>query len=641
MAVGKSSYFELDTSSASFKIRVYWSETYDASTNASVVTVDSVEFMSTGWYGFTYYPDGVVKINGETVITMNSRTGDHYCWAPRLNTWAPIVLTDTREIATGSVVVVHDADGRKSINIEIAGNRYSKCFFYVLGDKDIAGNGWNCAGFNTIELTEIPTYILSIDAGVGSRVTVSRTSSGYAPAGNISHGDRLYYNDRLKITFDPEDNYRLLTTNVNSSPFSSGNTHIVSGDVSIVAVAQILASKVGATDANIGSTSTIIVTKYSNNYYHSLQYSFGELSGYITSTGDAHDVETKFQNTSVAFSVPIDFFSQIPNAKNGVCTVTCRTYATEASADVLGSPSICTFIVTAHALSCEPKISASLIDVDEVTRVLTGDENILIRYRSNAQCSVTAEARHYSTVAAVSIAGSSVYDGAEPDVSASLTLFDTDQTSFLFAVTDSRGYTTTKTITPTVVPYVVLTCNPMIARKTPTGSTMVIQLSGNVFRGSFGAYSNTLTIQYRYKEDGGSYGPWKTIDPTKIIFGASNYRTNGQSELDDEFDYQKAYEFQIKATDGANGLVLTTAQRTVSVQRGVPVFDWGQNDFNVNADIRMFNISLLDIIYPVGSVYTSTNSTLPPALTTGGMTWEPMPQVGDVYYWKRVSVQLE
>lgn len=111
--------------------------------------------------------------------------------------------------------------------------------------------------------------------------------------------------------------------------------------------------------------------------------------------------------------------------------------------------------------------------------------------------------------------------------------------------------------------------------------------------------------------------------------------------MDDEFDYQKAYEFQIKATDGANGLVLTTAQRTVSVQRGVPVFDWGQNDFNVNADIRMFNISLLDIIYPVGSVYTSTNSTLPPALTTGGMTWEPMPQVGDVYYWKRVSVQLE
>ena len=38
----------------------------------------------------------------------------------------------------------------------------------------------------------------------------------------------------------------------------------------VVSVAQPLSSDVGASDANIGSVSTITVTKYSTAYYHSL-----------------------------------------------------------------------------------------------------------------------------------------------------------------------------------------------------------------------------------------------------------------------------------------------------------------------------------------------------------------------------------
>lgn len=213
-----------------------------------------------------------------------------------------------------------------------------------------------------------------------------------------------------------------------------------------------------------------------------------------------------------------------------------------------------------------------------------------------------------------------------------------ENTSFVFEAVDSRGYTTTKTVYPTVmVAYIPLTCNPKVLRPTPTGSTISVQASGNYFRGSFGLYSNTLTLQYRYKESGGSYCSWKTIPSTNISVGASNYQTDGAIILDEEFDYQKSYVFQIRAIDGIEGYQLTSVTKSVTVQRGIPVFDWGENDFNVNGDLRMSDVSILDIIYPVGSVYISTSSTMPTALAIGGMLWETSTKVGDMYCWKRIS----
>lgn len=641
MATGNSSYFDLDSNKSGFKVRVNWSETYDASTNTSVVTVDSVQFKSTSWYGFTYYPDGLVKINGNTVITMSSTLGTHNCNAGKLDTWSTLRKSGGAT-ATGSTTVVHDADGTKSVVIELVGNEYSKFYFYSAGgsSSQTGGAPWYVSGSSEVELAVIPTYTLSVSAGTGSTITVSRTSSGYSGAstGNITSGTRLYYDDKLKITFAPKTNYRLLTTTVNNTSFTSGNTHTVTTDVSVKSTAQVLASSVGATDANIGSTSTITVSKYNTSYYHSLQYKFGDLSGYITSSGGVQSAETKFKGTSVAFTVPTDFYAQIPNAKTGVCTITCRTYGTSSSTTVLGTATTCTFTATAAKSNCDPIVTATVVDTNAVTAALTGNPNVLIRYKSNAKCTISAQRRCSASITSLSIAGSSVTGTASGDVTtAEKTFNSTDKTSFSFSATDSRKYTTTKTVTPPVISYVVLTCNPTIARPTPTGTTMTMDIRGNVYRGSFGAYSNTLTLQYRYKEAGGSYGSWKTINASQITFGTSSYRTTGMIILEDEFDYQKSYTFQVKATDGAGGHVLSTATSTQDVQRGVPVFDWGQNDFNVNVDLRMYNVSLLDIIYPVGAVFVSASTTLPSPLNTGGMAWTSTSKIGDLYCWKRTS----
>lgn len=634
MATGLSSSFELDSTSSLFKLRVNWEETYDASTNKSTVTISSVEFKSTGWYGFTYYPDGIIKVNGTPVITMDSNRGDHNCRAGSLNSWAKIRKSGG-EVATGSADIVHEADGTKSITIEVTGNRFSRCYFYTVNGD--GGSGWGCTGSKEITLTTIPTYSLSISAGSGSSITVNRTSSGYADTGNITAGTRLYYGDKLKVSFSPNTNYRLLTTTVNGAAFTSGNTHTVSSNVDVASTAQVLASVIGATNADIGSVSTITVTKYNTGYYHSLQYSFGNLSGYITSSGVVQDSETKFSDTSVAFTVPTSFYALIPNAKTGVCTITCRTYSSSTSTTILGNPTTCTFTATATGA---PTISGSVVDTNTTTIALTGNAQNLIRYRSNPKCTITATPRNSASISTVKIKDTAVTGttGMNGIVTAEKTYTNASYTEYTFAATDSRGYSTFAVSKPTVVSYVELTCSPVISRPTPTGSDIVMSVSGALYRGSFGAASNSLTLDYRYKTTDGSYSSWYTVPSSSISLGSSKYTVTGFS-LGEDFDYKESYVFQVRARDGGTidgtRYILSTVTKTVEVQKGIPIFDWGENDFNVNVALMLSNVNILDIMYPVGAVYMHSNSKLPAAVSSVG-TWSSVDTgISGIYAWKR------
>lgn len=512
-------------------------------------------------------------------------------------------------------------------------------------DKTYGWSYWhnNDTYYTTYELSGTSKFTLSVSAGTGSSVTVNRTTSALgtslAATGKLSNGASVYKGDKLQITFTPSTNYGIDKHTVNGSAFTSGNTHTVSANVTVVATAYLLASDVGATDANIGAKSTITVTKYNTNYYHSLQYSFGSISGYITSSGGVQSTEVKFSNASVSFTVPTSFYAQIPNAKTGKCTITCRTYSSSSSTTVLGDPSTCTFTATATG---SPGVSGAIVDTDSTTIALTGNSSTLIRYRSNPKCTITATPKNSSSISTVKIRGTAVTGttGSNGVVTAEKTYSNASYTSFAFAATDSRGYSSSITLNPTVVSYVELTCSPVISRPTPTGSSIVMSVSGALYRGSFGAASNTLTLDYRYKTTDGSYGSWKTIPSSSIVLGSSKYTVSSFS-LGEDFDYKTSYVFQVRARDGAtvNGTsyTLSTVTKTVEVQKGIPIFDWGENDFNVNVALMLSNVNILDIMYPVGAVYMHSSSTLPAAVSGVG-TWSSVTTgISGVYAWKRTA----
>ena len=313
------------------------------------------------------------------------------------------------------------------------------------------------------------------------------------------------------------------------------------------------ASSVSGGSGNIGSATTISITRASNSFTHTLTYSFGSLSGTIA---------TKTSSTSVSWTIPTSFYAQIPNAKSGTGTIYCETFNGNTS---IGTKSVgFTAKVTS---SSAPSLSVSIVDTDSTTTALTGDSSKLVRYYSDAQVTLTASAKNGASISSYSISG-----GGGSSTSSSATIYNVTGNSFTCKVTDSRGYTTTVTNKPTMVNYVKLTCVMADTKPTADGN-MTVKATGNYFNGSFGATSNSLTVQYRYKLSGGSYSEWTTM--TNSLSG----NTYSSSASLTGLDYMQTYVFQVRAYDK-----LATVTSSENSVKTLPVFDWGSNDFNFNVE---------------------------------------------------------
>ena len=324
------------------------------------------------------------------------------------------------------------------------------------------------------------------------------------------------------------------------------------------------ASTVSCSNANIGRYATITINRASSSFTHTLRYTFDSLNGTIvTETG----------NTSVAWIIPTTFYERIPNSKSGTGTITCDTYDGNTK---IGTKT-CTFTATVSEDTSRPKLSPTVVDNNSTTTALTGDNTKFIKYYSNAAVGTGAEARNSATLVSQKITC-----GSKSISSGSGTINKVESGSFKFSATDSRGYTTSQTITKTLINYVKLTCG--LQKSTPDISgNFTLTVKGNYFNGSFGATNNTLTIQYRYKENGGTYSNWKTINAT--LSGNTYTAKDNLTGL----DYQKTYVFQARATDKLS----TKTTDEISI-KSMPVFDWGKNDFKVNGDFRVTGKTTLD-----------------------------------------------
>lgn len=350
----------------------------------------------------------------------------------------------------------------------------------------------------------------------------------------------------------------------------AANGFAITGSASVTLTHIPRASTIGATDANIGAGSVIAVSRKSTDYTHSIAYAFGGLSGYLTSDGGITDKETKFTATSIPFALPESFYYEIPNSPTGKCTLSCTTYL---GSTQIGEKQTCVFTVTAAKDQCAPLVTAQAEDVNEATVALTGNSAVLVRYASNAKCTITATPRFGAAVHAKTVEGTAVEDAVILPA----------KDGYVFAATDSRGYTTSVTLTPKVIPYVILTCRATAKRDDPTSGKATLTVSGECYQGSFGAAENALTLRYRV---GG--GDWVNLTPafTDHTYTATAALTG--------LDYTQRHTITVEAADH-----LATATAASTVEKGIPVFDWGEKDFtfhvpvNMNADIELQDHNLL------------------------------------------------
>lgn len=282
-------------------------------------------------------------------------------------------------------------------------------------------------------------------------------------------------------------------------------------------------------------------------------------------------------------------------------------------------------INTCSITDCEPTIeSASYLDSNTETTQITANNQQIIRNHSTVvinltnlksfkgatldKCTATTNGinKSFSNITGTSIDSISLNFGTL-DVSAN--------SKITIVLTDSRGYTTTKELNISIINYIDLSINAVIKRTQPTTGEVDVTFSGNYYNGKLGNVDNSLTINWFYKERGAeSWLSGGNITP--IISDNTFNNGNTAISLGKIFDYQKSYEFYLQVVDK-----LITLKPTYIVTQGIPVFNWGKDFFNIFGTLKINEVSILELIFPIGSTYITQTDTNPNTILGFG-TWE-------------------
>lgn len=281
-----------------------------------------------------------------------------------------------------------------------------------------------------------------------------------------------------------------------------------------------------------------------------------------------------------------------------------------------------------NVVNSAPSISPKVIDTNDVTRTLTGDNGAtLVKYYSNAQFVVNATPKKQGEITSIY-----VRNGSQTSSSASGTFNSVTSATTTFSVTDSRANNVQQPVTNKWVEYIKLTCNLENERPNISGS-MTVRATGQYFNGSFGVTNNELTTQYRYKVSGTNWlnteDEWK--DMTNRMIDSTTYEATASLS---GLNYKTTYVFQTRAKDVLNPNGVLSSEKTI---KATSIFDWGEKDFRINGDLNvdgnvnitgLLNASvsaILDSIYPVGSIYMNMTDGRNPSEILKFGTWVAIP----------------
>ena len=333
------------------------------------------------------------------------------------------------------------------------------------------------------------------------------------------------------------------------------------------------ASKISATDANIESTSTISITKYDSNFKTTVSYKAAGQDSYTS-------IWTKQAHTSYGWTIPDTLYSLIPKAKEIEIELRCQTY----SGSTLIGTEYCTLTAKTSEKKCMPDVSVTAADTNTNTIALTGSDKKIIKGFSNLKVTTTATAKNSATISSVTVKCGSV-----KKTGTSVTFNGAESEKFTVTVKDSRGYTVNATVGGlTLIDYLKPTIVASISRESPTSDKVNISVKGNWFNGTLGSVTNTLKVQVRYKpKSQAEYTDSnKYYDATLETSGNTYTATVSLTGL----VYTSAYSIRIRVADAIhvyNGPITEPVYKNTEINKGVPVFDWGEDDFAFHVPVKI------------------------------------------------------
>lgn len=288
------------------------------------------------------------------------------------------------------------------------------------------------------------------------------------------------------------------------------------------------ASTATTSGSTLGKTLTITIKRASSSFTHKLYYTCGSVKDQLI----AENVGTSYSWNAP----PVSLAQQAPNAETVALTLTVKTYN---GSTYVGAWS--TAVKLAVPSTVVPALSVAISDPTGVSDTYGG----YVQLRSKVKVDITASGAQGSTIKSYSIKVGGIYAATSASGTTDY-LPDSGELIVACAVTDSRGRTTTKTQSISVLAY----RKPAItaisaARCNANGTANRAGTYGKVtFSGAITSLSakNTAAYAVQYREVGAE--DWTTAgrpaagnyDPTDIsaVFAA---------------DKSKRYEVRVVATD--------------------------------------------------------------------------------------------
>lgn len=225
-------------------------------------------------------------------------------------------------------------------------------------------------------------------------------------------------------------------------------------------------------------------------------------------------------------------------------------------------------------VNANPVFEPTALCWDNPTIELTGSTEYFIKEFSDAKIEFNAQALKGASIVSTEVTCGNkklTADGIIEDVTAA---------TFVFTVTDSRGYSTSKTLTKTLIDYLRPTCNLSAGGMSASGE-ITLTVKGQYYNGSFHDTANELTVQISYNISGSDI--YEVVTADKVTIKGNTYTATVTLT---ELDYRELYNFQAIAIDK-----LLEVPSVVLAVRSIPVFDWSGSDFNFNVPVSVDTIN--------------------------------------------------
>lgn len=363
-----------------------------------------------------------------------------------------------------------------------------------------------------------------------------------------------------------------------------GLNYTLTADVTLPTIPR--KTTIDATDAKIGSISTLYLTINSTSFNHQLLWRYPNEDVWSVI---ASNVKGNYQ-----WKVPDEIYEAIPNDKSIELIILCDTYNTNGS--LVGSDET-TMWASVNEEVARPTFNVTIKNdgTSGATYKLTGSENAFIKDYTNAIIDANAVARKSATIKEYK-----VVNGNKSSTIQDTTITEIPTKTFSFYLKDSRelkpsqGYPYNKNVDTFIEYFSPKVLTPTIERTEQTSTEIVATLSGTYWNGNFGAVTNVGALQYSWRSKlagSNEWGEWSNW-ATPTISG-SNFYINNLS-LGDIYATNSSYDFQFRFIDALSNLdptkIVTTATQNVTIS--TPIVEVYEDAVNVNGSVLKNNIEL-------------------------------------------------